>query len=225
MYHVGKQIHRHRRLQRIAIVILLALLFAVLVYWLMHLQIAPTATIRNDTPVSKNYTSSQAAKVAVDKPEFKMELPAGWTERKVTVSPTGPRYTFAAPAGESIVLDVYIDNPPTNLAINKAIVVSAQGNGLSHDYVSENCVTFTDPKYKNPQTGFAPARWQELNFICDMASPNRQVVGTISRDGINQVNITGASGATHKIFFTYTDNNITPSYYTLYDILTSMQFK
>lgn len=225
MYRLGKQIHKHRRIQRFAIILLLVLFFVALVYWLMHLRIAPTATIRNDTPVSKNYTSSQAAKVSVDKPEFKMELPAGWTERKVISSPTGPRYTFSAASGEPKVLDVYIDNPPTNLAINKAIVVSSQGSGLTHEYVSENCVNFTDPKYKNPQTGFAPARWQEIDFICDMANSNRQVVGTISRDGANQVNTTGVSGATHRFFMTYTDNDITPSYSTLYDILGSMQFK
>lgn len=225
MYRLGKQIHKHRRSQRIAVVILLVLFFAALVYWLMHLKIAPTATIHNDTPVSKNYTSSQAAKVQVDKPEFKMELPAGWTERKVEASPTGPRYTFAAPKGEAKVLDIYIDNPPTNLAINKAIVVSSQGSGLTHEYVSENCATFTDPKYKNPQTGFAPARWQETDFICDMANPTRQVVGTISHDGMNQVHTAGLSGAAHKVFMTYADNDITPSYSTLYDILASVQFK
>jgi hypothetical protein len=225
MYRLGKQIHKHRRIQRIAIVLLLVVLFAALVYWLMHLRIAPTATIRNDTPVSKNYTSSQAAKVTINKPEFKMEIPGGWTERKVETSPTGPRYTFAAPTGEPKMLDIYIDNPPTNLAINKAIVISLQGNGLTHDYVSENCVTFTDPKYKNPQTGFAPARWQEIDFICDMANSSRQVVGTISHDGMNQLSTTGVSGATHKVFMTYTDNDITPSYSTFYDILGSVQFK
>lgn len=225
MYRLGKQIHKHRRIQRFIIILLLVLFFVALVYWLMHLRIAPTATIRNDTPVSKNYTSSQDAKITVTKPELKMELPGGWVERKVIASPTGPRYTFAAPTGKAQVLDIYIDNPPTNFAINKAIVVSAQGSTLTHDYVSENCVTFTDPKYKNPQTGFAPARWQEIDFICDMANANRQVVGTISRDGMNQVGTTGLSGATHKVFMTYTDNDITPSYSTLYDILSSMQFK
>lgn len=225
MYHVGKQIHKHRRSKRIVIVLLLAVLFTVLVYWLMHLRIAPAATIRNDAPVSKNYAASQDAKVAVDKPEFKMELPHGWTERKVIASPTGPRYTFSAQTGEAKVLDIYIDNPPTNLAINRAIVVSAQGSSLTHEYVSENCVNFTDPKAKSAQTGFAPARWQEIDFICDMANYSRQVVGTLSRDGMNQVRTTGLSGTVRKVFMTYTDNDITPNYSVFYDILNSIQFK
>lgn len=225
MYRLGKQIHKHRRVQRITIVIVLVLLFVALVYWLMHLRIAPAATIRNDTPVSKNYTSSQAAKVVINKPEFRVDLPGGWVERKVIASPTGPRYTFAAPTGEAKVLDIYIDNPPTNFAINKAIAISSQGNGLTHENVSENCATFTDSKYKNPQTGFAPARWQEIDFICDMASPTRQVVGTISRDGINQLTTTGSSGVKRKIFMTYTDNDITPNYSILYDILSTLLFK
>jgi len=225
MYRLGKQIHKYRRIQRFVIVLLLVLFFSVLIVWLMRLRIAPAATIRNDTPVSKNYTTSQTAKVTINKPEFKMELPGGWTERKVIASPTGPRYTFAAPTGESKLFDIYIDNPPMNFAINKAIVVASQGTGLTHEYVSENCVNFTDPKSKNLQTGFAPARWQEIDFICDMANASRQVVGTISHDGKNQVNVTGTSGVTHKVFMTYTDNDITPSYSVFYDILGSLQFK
>ena len=224
MYRFGKQIHKHRRGKRTIVVVLMIGMFALLVYWLMHLRIAPTATIQSSPPSSKNYDSATQAKITVTKPEFTVQLPTGWLERKVTASPTGPRYTFSAPTPQTKILDIYIDNPPTNMAINNAIVVSTQGDGLTHDRVSDNCTTYTDPKSKNVQTGNAPARWQEIDFICDMGNVERQVVGIISHDGMNQVKVTGPSG-THKVFMTYTDNKISPDYTILYDILNDIHFK
>ena len=225
MYRLGKQAHRHRRGQRIAIGVFVLLIIAGLLYWLAHLRISPTQQIKNSPSVSTAYNASETAKVNINKPEFTMELPAGWTERQVIASPTGPRYTFASPSSQSQVLDFYIDNPPTGMALNRAIVVDAQGNGLAYDRVSDNCITFTDPKNKNAQTGHAPARWQEIDFICDMSNFSRALVGTISKDGINQVAVAGEAIGNRKVFISYTDNSISPNYGTLYDILGSIKFK
>ena len=225
MYRLGKQLHRHRKGRRIVSVLLLLVLFLLLIYWLTHLRITPSATIRNAPPASRNYDAASPATFAVTKPEFSVEFPAGWVERTVIPSPIGPKYTFAAPSPQAKQFDIYIDNPPTNLAINKAIAVSAQGDGMTHDRVSENCITYTDPKSKNPQTGNAPARWQEINFICDMSNTERQVVGAISRDGMNQIAVSGPKNVAHKVFVTYTDNDISPDYTVFYGILNTLHFK
>ncbi len=225
MYRLGKQAHRHRRGQRIAIGVFVLLIVAGFLYWLANLRISPTQHIKNAPSVSTGYNASGTTKVAISKPEFSLELPTGWKERQVIASPTGPKYTFASPSSEAQVFDFYIDNPPTNMALNRAIAVDAQGNSLNYDRVSENCTTFTDPKNKNAQTGHAPARWQETDFICDMANASRAVVGTISKDGINQVTVTGETIGSRRVFMTYTDNSISPNYTTLYDILGSIKFK
>lgn len=225
MYRLGRQAHRHRRGQRIAVGVFVVIIVVGLIYWLTNLRIAPTQQIKNAPSVSTGYNASGTTKVAIDKPEFTMELPGGWKERQVIASPTGPKYTFASPSSQSQVFDFYIDNPPTGMALNRAIAVDAQGNGLVYDRVSENCITFTDPKNKNAQTGNAPARWQETDFICDMGNSSRAVVGTISKDGINQVAVTGETIGNRRIFITYTDNSISPNYTTLYDILGSIKFK
>lgn len=226
MYRLGKQTDKHRRGRHIAIAIVLLVFSSVIIYGLMNLRIAPQQEIRNANPVSKGYKSNTEAKVVIDKPLFRLELPSGW--REITNnkdSPTAPKFSFRSPSSQAQMLDLYIDYTPVNMAVNRAIAVSAQGDGLAYDNVSENCTTFTDSSLKNPQTGNAPAKWQTTNFICDMANYARAVVGTMSTDGINQVTVTGATAGTRKVFITYTDNNISPNYSTLYEILGSLHFK
>jgi hypothetical protein len=122
-------------------------------------------------------------------------------------------------------MQIYIDNPPQSFGINKAIAVSASGNGIVYDSVSDNCITYTDVSKRDPATGFATAKWQGIDFYCDIANYARAVVGTVSKDGFNYFNATGPNFGTHKVFITYTDNNISPDYSVLYEILDSLQFK
>jgi hypothetical protein len=111
------------------------------------------------------------------------------------------------------------------MALNKALVVDASGTGVVHESVSENCATYTEASKTDPRTGFAPAKWQGIDFFCDMANNSRAVVGTVSKDGFNYFNVTGANGGQHKVFIVFTDNNITPNYSVFYDVLTSLRFK
>ncbi len=226
MYRLGRQTHKHRRGRRRIVAILILLIVAGLIWWLMHLRILPEQDIKNSTPVSKSYKTSDSAKVIIDKPLFRVELPTGWREVAVDkLSPTAPKFSFRSPSAQAQLLDFYIDNPPVRMAVNKAIIVAAQGTGLSNDAVSDNCTTFTDASLKDPATGNAPARWQTVNFICDMGNFPRAVVGTMSTEGVNQVTVNGPTAGSHKLFITYTDNNISPNYSTLYEILRSLHFK
>lgn len=226
MYRLGRQSHKHRRGFRVIVVTLGLLVLGIVIYWLMNLRITPEQDIRNTAPISKKYQTGTSAVVSIDKPLFKLELPKAWHEVATDKnSSTGPMYSFASPSAQAQMLDLYIDNPPINLAVNKAIIVSAQGDGLTYDTVSDNCTTFTEASLKNPQTGNAPARWQTIHFICDMANTARAMIGTMSTEGVNQVTVTGTTAGKHKLFITYIDNNINPNYSTFYDILRSLHFK
>lgn len=223
MYQVDKRAHRHRRLRRFLRVFLPLLILAIIIYLLFNLRITPEQNIKNSPPVSQNYTATEVTKLKVDKPELRFELPAGWKEITYEKSPTAPRYGFRS-VQMAQQLEIYIDNPPVNMAINKAIVVSASGDGLSYDAVSDNCTTYTGP-LKQGQTGNLPAKWQGIDFLCDMGNYQRAVVGTVSKDGINRISVTGPTIGQHKVFFTYTDNNNNPDYSVFYDILRSIHFK
>lgn len=227
MYTVGKQTHKHRKGRKHLLRFLVLLGFGALVWWLMHLTITPNQEIYNSAPISKSYNAAQKQLFKIDKPLFSMELPDGWKENIIEPSPYAPKYRFSNPAKANggQMVELYIDTVPTNIAVNKVLVVEPAENGLTHDQVSENCTTFTESELTNHTTGTAPARWQGINFICDMGNYARQVVGIASTEGVNRVTVTGATKGAHKLFILYTDNNITPDYNILYDALNSLKFK
>lgn len=107
MYHVGKRAHKHRKLQKRLGWLVAILFFGLLVYWLMHLVIKPTQTIRNSPPVSKPYQITAPQKVKIDKPLVRVELPAGWKERTLPPSPTAPIYSFISPKDNAQLLEFY----------------------------------------------------------------------------------------------------------------------
>jgi hypothetical protein len=224
MYQVDKWHHSHKKTRRRTIWIGVLLVVIALVYLLLHIRITPKQEIKNAAPISQGYTGTRRQMIKVTKPEVSFELPNTWKEIPVTQTQFSPRYSFRDVSNAQL-LDLFIDNLPQTQGINKAIVVSSSAGSIGHDAVSDNCVNFTEASKKNPQTGLAPAKWQEVDFICDMANHARAVVGTISKDGVNVLLVNGTtSGKTYKVFMTYTDNNITPDYSVFYDILNAMQF-
>ncbi|MCA9318552.1 hypothetical protein KDA06_02840 [Candidatus Saccharibacteria bacterium] len=225
-YHVDRRTHRYRRARRRAIVIALLLFLIALFYFLFHLRIAPSQNIQNDTAATAPYKPNGDKKAHIDKPFFAFDLPDGWKEagRDASVVPS-PTYNFISPTTQQQTLRLYVDASPANFAVNRAITVSASGSGIDHDMVSENCVNFTDAKYKDSRTGIAPAKWQNIDFLCDMANIQRPVVGAISSDGINYIKLTGPTTGEHKLFIVFADYGVNPNYSVLYDILDSFKMK
>lgn len=226
MYRVDRRIRRHKRARRNTLVVVALLCAAAGVYGLMNLRIAPTQDVQNTEGVVTRYDAASAEKVRIDKPLFTLELPAGWKERapEPSVLPYST-FAFQSSGAPAQLLALYIDAPPTNMAINHAVIVTPQGAGLAHDTVSGNCTTFTDTSRLDRQTGIAPARWQNVDFLCDMGNFNRGVVGTESTEGVNTVTVTGPTTGTHKVFIRYTDSSVSPDYSTLYSIIASLNFK
>lgn len=224
MYRVDKRIHRHKRARRNIIILIVLLAIAGLIWALFHLRVTPEQTIRNAPPVSTKYSPEGSKKIDIDKPEFTMQLAVGWEEKDVADGWKEPSYSFRSPSADARLLDIFLGEVPDRYALNRAIVVTAQGNGLAYDVVSSNCTTYTDDS-KVDNTGRILAKWQGVDFYCDAANPARAVVGTISKEGINTVKVSGPETGAHSVFIVYTDNNITPDYTTLYSILGSLKFK
>jgi hypothetical protein len=227
MYRVGErteQSRRHRQRIVIAIVCVASLILAS-VYVVSNVQIKPVQTIRNAPAVIKDYKPGDVGRIEVSKPLLTMKLPYGWTEKQVDGGVDPPLYRFQAGPTAPQQLDVYIDNVPPVYAFNKVVAVSSLGQGINYGTVSDNCSTFTDTAKTNPATGYAPAKWQGVDFMCDMGNYTRQVVGTASTEGMNVLTVHGANGKKYRAFFVYTDNNINPDYTTLYAILSSLRFK
>ncbi len=224
MYHFDKRAHKHAKLKKRLLWLLLVLFFAAFLYILFHVRIAPKQDTKSSPSVSKAYAPTTERRQVITKPELTFEATSGWKETPVPQTAYSPRYVYKD-VKNARILEIYIDNPPQHFGVNKAIVVDSSNGLLSHDSVSDNCTTFTDGTNKDQRTGISPAKWQEVDFLCDMSNSARAVVGTISNDGINTIIVTTASGRTYKVFITYTDNNINPDYNVFYELLNSMHFQ
>lgn len=71
-----------------------------------------------------------------------------------------------------------------------------------------------------------PAKWDGVDFLCDMDSKFRNVVGSSSPGNINKVTLTSQTSFTpHSFFFVYEDNNYNPEYTIFYEMLDSFKVK
>lgn len=190
---------------------------------LMHATTAPVGTVHNAPPLSTAYLPPSAGVVHIDKPLFTVTLPAGWKSTPVTAHVNIPNYSFKSSSPQLQQLDIFIDNIPSTMAVNRVVTVTPKAGGMDHETVSDNCTTFTTAV--NVATGVVAGKWGGASFLCDEGNYQRDVVGTVSNDGINYVTLTGPTVGSHKVFLTYTDNSINPDFSSLYTILESFKLK
>lgn len=154
-----------------------------------------------------------------------MNLPADW--KRLQPDLNGPYKKYSYQAGlknaDNRWVTVYVDGLPVKTAVNKALAVRAEGAKLSHGMVSANCAEFTPKPSANALV--APAKWDGIDFLCDLDSTTRNVVGTSAPGSVNKVTLTNAGFTPHSFFFVYEDNNFTPDYDIFYKMLDSFSVK
>ncbi len=128
---------------------------------------------------------------------------------------------------------VYVDTIPKDQAVNYLLPIKVQDGSMVIGSISDNCVNFTQnavPEEKRPvnipaNQSSLPSRWELVDFLCDNAYVSHQVVGAASSDGLNTVILKGPNKGTHKYFFMYQDNNISPDYGIMDKILATFTVK
>lgn len=221
MYNMGKRQHHHRRLRTAVIFVVIITGGILLSQSLLHATKPPTSTIHNAQSITTQYAPTKTAKVHITKSNLSFNLPMGWVATTTNLTPT-PSFMFRSPSQQAQALEIFMDAVPTNLAVNRVVAVTAKGSQLDHNQVSDNCASFTRPSKSNPGSGIATGKWQGTDFLCDLGNYQRDVVGISSADGVNYVTLTGSTTGKHRLFITYTDNNINPDFSTLYGILESL---
>lgn len=160
-------------------------------------------------------------RLRVNEPLFAMELPGDWKEleRRNDQVENSITWQSTKPSQEGRSLKLYIDIIPANMAVNRLVPVLAQGNMIVPGDISDNCATFTQGGTLNVHEAAklkaAPAKWNKVDFICDLPRVNDNRVGTGSTEGNNSVTVTGPTKGAHKYFFLYTDHNIQSNYQIL----------
>ncbi len=157
---------------------------------------------------------------------FTISLPSDWVVREEGTGVHG-RHSWQATAkhADNRWLDVYVDDIPTNIAFNRLLpVTTASGKIIVSGSISDNCSTFgtTGVTPESSRESTVVAKWQDIEFLCDMANYTRNVVGVGTTDSQNRVMLISASGRQHTFLFVYTDHNVHPNYQILENALKSV---
>jgi hypothetical protein len=194
-------------------------------YWLFKYGLKPDTKIKQSQGVVTNITFDSGKTKHIEQQNFSIDLPADWEvvghdERPLSIF----RYRGTGKKSSGRQLEIYEDTIPVNFAINRVLSIEASNNRLTlRGSVSDNCAEFTKDTAKG-QVG-TKAKWQGIDFLCDLANYQRNVVGTSSPDGINSVMLHGPTTGTHHYFFSYTENSFNDDYSPFYSILQSFSLK
>lgn len=158
---------------------------------------------------------------------FRVKLPPDWILKGHNATPYNI-YSFQATKknADQRTFEIFIDRFDAEKNFNRLLPVSVDGNKIIvTGSVSENCVTFTGAQPSTPSPGVAwlPAKWQGVDFRCDMANRVRNLVGVGTAGGKVGITLTGPKSGTHTFFFVYIDHNINPDYQILEDALASLE--
>lgn len=209
-YRLGQPLRIHRKhVWLIGLAILALIGIAAVVFLVVKSQFRTTTSISQSPPVVTKIVDEQSPTRQFTKGIFTISLPQDWR----FVEHTGGQYNIytwhnTASNPGSRMLQVYVDTIPHKLGVNRVLPVQAAGNKVVPTTVSDNCADFTDQKVPGPAD--APAKWQGISFLCDLANYVRDVAGTSSAQGINTVTLTGRTTGRHSFFFAYTDNSAEP---------------
>jgi hypothetical protein len=156
---------------------------------------------------------------------FSFDLPGDWKKKGELT--TGPYHKYSYQAtlknADNRFLDIYMDSLPLDMSVNKVVAVTANGDKLSHGEISNNCAEFT--QQTTPKQFKIQAKWDGVNFYCNMEGTSRNVTGTSSAQGINSVTLQNVGFTKHSFFFVYEDDNYNPDYGIMYNMLDSFTVK
>ncbi len=228
--------HKPGRRRRTRVFIILAITFgiigavALLIFNDLKTNQSGSATGKEQTVLQ--LLDESTARITINEPTFSMQLPSDWKETERKNIPVEKSVTWQAgkKGHDNRWLKIYVDTIPADYAVNRLVPVNKSSSGelLAND-VSPNCSTFTQGGTQNADQAqhlqSKPAKYQDVDFICDLVKIVDNQVGAGSADGINTIIVPGENTGTHKYFFLYIDRNIQPDYSIFYNALKSFKAK
>lgn len=228
MYTANKRQKKHRTLFKFILFVTPFILIGAGIIWFVFFRV--------DDSTSTNF-SKGGSQVAVVKPSvqdftteiFKISLPTGWVELgKKNPSSNEVYYEYQSKVKdyENRYMRIYVDVMPKQYALNRLMPISVVENRISPGTISDDCKTFTGAPLSGTgsvqQASTWTARWQGVDFVCDLARP-QNYSGTSSEEEGMAVTLVGKNGVKHKYFFVYIDHNVRPEYQIFTDALKSFE--
>ncbi|HSW80308.1 MAG TPA: hypothetical protein VLG47_06030 [Candidatus Saccharimonadales bacterium] len=229
MYQAGRRIVSHHKRHVVlvwfaAIIILLAIGGVIFAKYFLKSD----TTISPPPPaVIKTVTDGNGRTGTFDEGVFSIKLPSDWKFIGHQQSPYNIyswKNTNKPPGAGARQLQIYYDTIPLGMGVNRVLPVYDEGDHVLADTVSEICQNLY-PNVKLPGSSHAPAKYHNVNFLCDFENYALDVVGTSSADGVNTVKVTSSTSGTHKVFFRYSDRSASPNFTIFTDAVESFRLK
>ena len=160
---------------------MILLLVAVATGWYIESH-SGTTIIHNPVAKTTYVTTANTPVQTFSETDFIIQLQTDW---KFIGQTTGPYnfYTWqdTTKYEDNRILDLYVDTIP-GMAVSRLQPVSADGNRLQIGTMSDILLTFTGAPASSAQTAQSLpnqlAKWQGINFMCDLSNYNNNSVGT-----------------------------------------------
>lgn len=233
MYRLGRRSKKKAK-KNLWVVILIFLLIPVVGVAFFLLRVVKDSDTKPTTPlaITREYAAEQTDdRKTFDQDDFTIKLPSDWLLKDHMTTPYNMYSWQASKKGaDNRWLEIYVDSTPQEKAFNRMLPVSIDGNKIIvTGSVSDNCTAFTGPQGPDhaPASGVdtLPAKWQGVDFQCDMANYTRNLVGVGTADTQTAIKLAGVKTGAHTFFFVYIDHNISPDYQILEDALASIEVK
>jgi hypothetical protein len=189
-------------------------------------------TIEGPGKTVSQVLSDSIQKLTIDEPTYTLELPGDWKQQTRVNNNVENSITWQSTkkGEENRQLTLYVDKAPPNKPLNRLLPVKAEGARIiTTGDISENCASFTGGGTFDVSKAIhlppAPAKWQKVDFLCNLPRVTDNEIGTGSTDGLNSTMVTGATKGKHSYFFVYTDRNIQPKSGILIDAVESFKAK
>lgn len=228
MYRIGRRSKKRakRKVWIFILIVILAIAGAV-GYFIFRILQEPDETITTTQAITREYAPPQGEDIKeFNQDIFTITLPSDWVLKGHNDTPHN-MYSYQATKknADNRWLEVYIDRVPTDVAFNRLLPVIIESNKIVvTGSVSENCIEFTGPQ-GNPAAAGVPAlaaKWQGVDFMCDMSNYTRNVVGVGTVATKHNIALTGPTAGQHIFYFKYIDHNISPDYQILEKALESL---
>ncbi len=228
VYSVDPRGKKRKKWRKRLLWLLLLLIFIVLTIFLVIYiknQLKPKVVIKQAN-ITKSHVAYNTKTKHYDEGDFGIDILLNW---QLMPRPAGPYKTFTWQTSDSgtngQVITIYEDTIPANFAVNRVLIVRGENDHLVQETApSENCTKYTKGITTAQYQVGVPAKWQDVDFLCDQFNKQRDIIGTSSLDGVNLVVLKGVTSGTHKFFFTYSSfNAANPDYTPFSDALNSLR--
>jgi len=182
--------------------------------WFLVLKSNKTTT-SNFTQANGQVATIAEATQLFSTESFSISLPSTWVfigKLQPAADQTYYKYQDKNPKYSNRLLEIYVDNYPTNFSFNRVLPVQIENNKLvPSDNVSDDCSSFNGMPVNAVAAGQWIASWQGVSFNCSVNQPRNYVAAATVSNGVG-IPLYGSKSGTHRYVFVYIDQNSAPNY-------------